>query len=289
MVLIGLWLMQLLNRRRMMVVAQESHDPLEDATYWWQFDSAHHTASDGSYTALTISNTKKLYTKITNANLTIDAEKTTITPMSNGAPMPNIYSANNMNPFVMLEETWDGRGTVSIVFMWDGNNYSGKNTMLVGTTNAVGNAQGLSGRWLIGIGSVASNTSLTSGNKLVVWSNINNSSGTSNAREFSNIVITPNTITVIQLIFDLPNGQITCIKDNNQSQSQTINISSSSFVRVTYNCVLNLIHRSPTRTTCPASHEIYTGSYYELKFWNKQKSLDYLKQEYRRIINTYNL
>lgn len=256
------------------------YNPLENVTHWWQLDTSHY--SNNTFTDLTGYTTKVLKNRRpTSPNISINADSTTVNAMSYGADLPNIYTDNVFNPFVATTETWSGQGCASFVISWDGNNYSNNSAVICGDTNQIGSRQGLTGRWWIGIASLKTSTSSQGGDKVCIWCN----DGSARYYCFNNIAITPNKITVLQFVFDLPNKQITCIKDNDTSQ--TITVVSTIFNKTTSNSMFNLFHRIPTRTSCPSVAEIFTGSIYEVKFWNRLKSSSYLKEDYNRISERY--
>lgn len=258
------------------------YNPLEDVTHWWQLDTSHY--SNYTYTDLTGYTDKVLKNRRpTSSNISINADCTTVNAMYSGADLPNVYTDNTFNPFVKTAETWQGQGCVSFVISWDGNNYSNNSAVICGNTNQLGGGT-LYGRWWIGIASLKNSTSFKAGDRICIWCN----DGSAHYYCFNNIAVTPNEITVLQLIFDIPNGKATCIKNNDVSQTITIT-TSDLFNRTNSNSMFNLFHRSPTTTSCPSVAEIFTGSIYEVKFWNKIKSSSYLEEDYNRISERYGL
>lgn len=257
-------------------------NPLEDVTHWWQLDTSHY--SNYTYTDLTSYTDKVLKNRRpTSTNISINADCTTVNAMYYGADLPNVYTDNEVNPFVKDSGTWEGQGCVSLVISWDGNNYSNNSAVICGDTNSLGGGT-LNGRWWLGIAGVKNSTTFKAGNKVCIWSN----DGSAHFYCFSNIAVTPNEITVLQLVFDIPNGKATCIKNNDVSQTITIT-TSTLFNRTNSNSMFNLFHRAPTITSCPKAAEIFTGSIYEVKFWNKIKSSSYLEEDYNRISERYGL
>lgn len=257
-------------------------NPLEDVTHWWQLDTSHY--SNYTYTDLTGYTDKVLKNRRpTSTNISINADCTTVNAMYYGADLPNVYTNNEVNPFVKDSGTWGGQGCVSLVISWDGNNYSNDIAIICGDTNNIGGST-LSGRWALGIGSITS-SGLKAGNKIGIWCGGNQSY----IYCFDNIIIPPNEITVLQIVFDLPNGKMTCIKNNDTSQTISVTTSTTFFNRTNSNSMFNLFHRNPTITTCPSAIGIYTGSIYEVKFWNKIKSSSYLEEDYNRISERYGL
>lgn len=259
-------------------------NPLEDVTHWWQLDTSHY--SNYIYTDLTGYTDKVLKNRRpTSTNISINADCTTVNAMYYGADLPNVYTDNTFNPFVKTTETWEGQGCISFVISWDGNNYSNNSAVICGNTNSLGSGS-LDGRWWLGIAGVKTSTSFQAGNNVCVWCNNGNQAY---FYCFNNIVVPQNEITVLQLVFDLPNGKMTCIINNDTSQTITVTRSTTFFNRTTTNSMFNLFHRNPTTTSCPNVAEIFTGSIYEVKFWNKIKDSSYLEEDYNRISERYGL
>lgn len=260
-------------------------NPLEDVTHWWQLDTSHY--SNYTYTDLTGYTDKVLKNRRpTSTNISVNADCTTVNAMYYGADLPNVYTDNTFNPFVKTTETWGGQGCFSFVISWDGNNYSNSSAVICGDVNNIGWSTSLAGRWWIGIASVKTSTSFQGGDKVCIWCNDGNQAY---FYCFDNVHVPQNEITVLQLVFDLPNGKITCIINNDVSQTITVTKSTTFFNRTNTNSVFTIFHRAVTKTSCPSAAEIFTGSIYEVKFWNKIKSSSYLEEDYNRISERYGL